>query len=270
MRLRASAAAVTGAMAITALAAPTAQAEENPRYASPRAAFAAGAQSDGDIKISSVSVNAGKPLVVGATAAKKVTVTFTISDASGVDSADAELWHGSSFRNPDAMIISDKSATCGKGVKVVCKQTFTVDPEWDIYNDDAGAWKVSVIAFGTDFDLLLEDNVKSFAIQRLSKLTVNATPEPVKKGKTLTVTGALTRANWDYGTYSGYTAQPVKLQFRKKNAKAYTTVKTVKTDSKGKLRTTVKASADGYYRYSFAGTATTPAVNATGDGIDVR
>jgi hypothetical protein len=33
---------------------------------------------------------------------------------------------------------------------------------------------------------------------------------------------------------------------------------------------TVTASADGYYRYSFAGTATTSAVNATGDYIDVQ
>jgi hypothetical protein len=62
----------------------------------------------------------------------------------------------------------------------------------------------------------------------------------------------------------------VKLQFRKKGASAYTTVKSVITDGSGNLKTTVKAATDGYWRYSFAATSTTAAVNATGDYVDVR
>ena len=62
----------------------------------------------------------------------------------------------------------------------------------------------------------------------------------------------------------------MKLQFRKKDSDTYTTVKTVKTNSKGDLKTTVKATVDGFYRWSFAGTSTTPAVNAAGDFIDVK
>ncbi|RLV68540.1 hypothetical protein STAN_4064 [Streptomyces sp. CBMAI 2042] len=50
----------------------------------------------------------------------------------------------------------------------------------------------------------------------------------------------------------------------------FTTVKTVKTSSTGTLKTTVKASADGTWRYSFAGTPSTPAVSATGDYLDVK
>ncbi|KQX83279.1 hypothetical protein ASD48_08820 [Streptomyces sp. Root1310] len=60
------------------------------------------------------------------------------------------------------------------------------------------------------------------------------------------------------------------LQFKKKGSTTYTTVKTVKTSSTGALKTTVKAAADGYYRYSFAGTTTTPAVSAAGDFVDVK
>lgn len=82
-----------------------------------------------------------------------------------------------------------------------------------------------------------------------------ALPEPVTKGMTLTVTGKLSRANWDDNRNHGHTGQAVKLQFRKKSSSTYTTV-----------RTTV----DGYWRYSFAGTATTVAVWATGDYVDVR
>lgn len=65
-------------------------------------------------------------------------------------------------------------------------------------------------------------------------------------------------------------SQKVKLQYRPKNSTAYTTLKTVTTSSTGELKTTVKATADGYYRYSFPGTTTTPAVNAAGDYVDVR
>ncbi|MFD8734645.1 hypothetical protein ACFV06_06955, partial [Streptomyces sp. NPDC059618] len=59
-------------------------------------------------------------------------------------------------------------------------------------------------------------------------------------------------------------------QFKKKGSTTYTTVKTVRTSSTGALKTTVTASADGYYRYSFAGTTTTPAVSAAGDFVDVK
>jgi len=42
------------------------------------------------------------------------------------------------------------------------------------------------------------------------------------------------------------------------------------TDSKGKLRTTTKATADGYFRYAFDGMSTTPAITSAGDYIDVK
>jgi hypothetical protein len=92
----------------------------------------------------------------------------------------------------------------------------------------------------------------------------------VAKGKTITVTGALTRANWDTFKYAGYTNQPVKLQFKKKGSTTYSTVKTVTSSSTGGLKTTVTAASDGYWRYSFAGTSTTPAVTSTSDFVDVQ
>ncbi len=45
---------------------------------------------------------------------------------------------------------------------------------------------------------------------------------------------------------------------------------TVHTSSTGDLKTTVAASEDGYWRWNFAGTSTTPAVKATGDFVDVQ
>lgn len=108
-------------------------------------------------------------------------------------------------------------------------------------------------------------------MQRDSELTANASPEPIVKGKTLTITGTLTQANWQSDTKAdaGYGSQPVKLRFRKRGTTTYTTIKTIMSLG-GALRTTVTASADGYWRFSFAGTTTTPAVSAAGDYVDVR
>ncbi|MFE9489631.1 hypothetical protein ACFYNF_24855 [Streptomyces sp. NPDC006641] len=92
----------------------------------------------------------------------------------------------------------------------------------------------------------------------------------MKKNKTITVTGALTRANWETYKYGGYAKQPVKLQSKKKGTSTYKTLKTVTTDSKGNLRTTTKATADGHFRYSFAGTSTTPAVASAADHVGVK
>ncbi|NEE58470.1 calcium-binding protein, partial [Streptomyces sp. SID8455] len=123
---------------------------------------------------------------------------------------------------------------------------------------------------GDTSDESVDETAAPVRLQRFSKLTVNASPEPVRKGRTLTVTGKLTRADWETFTYRGYSKQPVRLQFRKKGATNYTTVRTVTSSSTGTLKTTVKAAADGYWRYSFAGTSTTPAVSAAGDYVDVK
>ncbi|MFE6619287.1 calcium-binding protein [Streptomyces sp. NPDC057740] len=259
MRMRATLGVVTGALALSALAVPAAQADEV----------------EGDTTISNVVVNGGKAAVVGATAKKTITVSFTVKDNSGVDWAQAILYHGANIEDSDSGAIansSDGRASCTRvnATTSNCKSTFDLRPGYNLINSVAGGWKVWAIAAGKDADYVQKDNAKSFNVQRLSKLTVNASPEPVSKGKTITVTGKLTRANWDRGTYNGYSTQPVKLQFRKKSSSTYTTVKTIKTSTTGALKTTVKATQDGYFRYSFAGTSTTPAVSAAGDFVDVR
>lgn len=151
-----------------------------------------------------------------------------------------------------------------------CSKTFTFEPDWWLTNADAGTWKVGVDVWANDDSWTQRDAYATTRLQRFSKLTVNAGPEPIAKGKALTVTGKLTRANWDTDVYAGYTAQPVKLQFRKAGTSTYTTVKTVNTSSTGDLKTTTTVSVDGYWRWNFAGTSTTPAVSATGDYVDVQ
>ncbi|MFE2586436.1 hypothetical protein [Streptomyces sp. NPDC059378] len=267
MRIRATVAAVSGALALSAFAVPAAQAAGNPLSA---------------VTFSNVVVNAGKNIVVGPTAQVTVTATYTVTHPATVSASSFQsgpvLYRGTSITAPTDMLGGDGPGTCTASSSTVLKCTAKLqyrpassDETEDLFNDEAGAWKVGAVAVATNgSNIKWQGDLGAKNVQRLSKLTVNASPEPVKKGKTITVTGALTRANWDSGKYAGYATQPVKLQFKKKGATAYTTVKTVKTSSTGALKTTVTASADGYYRYVFAGTTTTPAVNAAGDFIDVQ
>ncbi|MFI6525710.1 calcium-binding protein [Streptomyces uncialis] len=260
MRIRVSAAVVTGALAVSALAVPAAQ-----------AAPAAEA-----VKLTNIKVNGGKDVVVGTTAKKTFTVTFTASHSSGIyPDANITVERGNASTTGNILLPEEwgTGADACKSVSATtsnCKATFVVEPYYDLDNVDAATWKTDVLVQSLEGADLESNNIKSWRLQRLSKLTVNAAPEPIKKGKTLTVTGALTRANWDTDKYAGYTSQPVKLQYQKRGSTAWSTVKTVKSDGRGNLKTTVKATADGSFRYSFAGTSTTPAVNSGADYVDVR
>jgi hypothetical protein len=282
MRIRATVAAVSGALALSAFVVPAAQAADAPGAAAlagsvrPNTAKSPTDVTQGDTKISNVVVNGGKAVVFGTTTKKTFTVTFTASDNSGINMALAILYHGANIDDSDNGAVPNEnggekaSCTAVSSTTSNCKETFTIQANEQLLNAHAGTWKVWAIAQGKDANYVQKDNAKSFYVQRASKLTVNAAPEPVKKGKTITVTGALTRADWQTGKYTGYVGQPVKLQFKKKGASAYTTVKTIKTTTGGALKTTVTASVDGTFRYSFAGTTTTPAVSATGDYVDVQ
>ncbi|MGW4166047.1 DUF5707 domain-containing protein [Streptomyces chartreusis] len=287
MRIRATVAAVSGALALSVLAVPAAQAGNDSdvaankpsaaeRFGSSqnRSAFSAAAAAEALPVVSKVTINSGSAVAVGTTYAKTFTVSVTASHATGIQDAYVDLWHGTDLDNIDGLLMANEDAatcTASSATTSTCKLTITATPGSDLYmNALAGTWHVTAGALAGDGSIYWNDFHTTHKVQRYSKLTVNASPEPVKKGKTITVTGKLSRANWEDFKYHGYTNQSVKLQFRKKDSSTYTTLKTVKSNSTGELKTTVTASTDGYFRYSFAGTTTTPAVNATGDFVDVQ
>ncbi|MFD7678461.1 hypothetical protein [Streptomyces sp. NPDC060187] len=307
MRIRATVAAVSGALALSALAVPASHADGSSSYrtdvakvreaahaASGKTAYTGQTGPTGepyalDVTFSNVVVNGGKAIPVGTTKQVTVPVTYTLKHAADVDITADDFLTGpylykGSFDEPDNSFFGEYAASCAatSATAATCKGDVDIYPE-DLFNSDAGAWKAGALAIAyngqdpvdEDIDLSKvgvadQGGFTSPNVQRYSRLTVNASPEPVKKGKTVTVTGLLSRANWDTGKYAGYTAQSVQLQFRKKSSDTYTTVKTVKSDSKGNLKTTTTATVDGYFRYNFAGTSTTPAVKATGDYVDVQ
>jgi hypothetical protein len=310
MRIRATVAAVSGALALSALVVPAAQAADGPSYSKDDVLAAVEAARDAasgdtarstfatqdtgtpyalDLSFSNVKVNSGKPIVAGISNQVTVPVTYTVTHAADIDLnapdfvLDVEIYRGT-YDEPLNILYGDEWPVCTatSTTTATCKGTIDVYPDFELTNADATTWKA--IGYAIDFnDEEMDDDVNwnnvgyvdqdalaTTKLQRYSKLTVNASPEPVTKGRTITVTGKLSRANWETHTYKGYAGQPVKLQFRKKGTTTYTTLKTITSNSTGNLSTTVTASTDGYFRYSFAGTSTTPAVSAAGDFVDVQ
>lgn len=311
MRIRATVAAVTGALALSAFAVPAAQAADPaPSFgagaakvlqaahaASGKTAFgatSAATAADGQpyaLNVNFSNLKIGKAYKVGTTYHVAVPVSYTLTHGADVDITAADFDNGpflykGSYDTPSNMLFGDDPATCTatSSTTATCKGNVDIYPDYgDLMNADAGTWHVGALAIAwngqdpasSSFDVTKvgvadQGGLGTTLIQRYSRLTVNAGPEPVKKGKTLTATGKLSRANWEDNKYHGYTNQPVKLQFRKKGTSTYSTVKTVYSDKYGNVKATTTAKYDGYWRFSFAGTTTTPAVNATGDYVDVQ
>ncbi|WP_371670671.1 hypothetical protein OG985_25475 [Streptomyces sp. NBC_00289] len=282
MRIRTTVAAVSGALVLSGFAVPAAQAADAP---SGKAAFSATA-ADGvsaaatlDVTFSDMKVNKGKPIVVGATSTVSVPVTYTVTHAAGLDTSPDNfangplIYKGSSVQSPDNVIISEDPGTCTAASTTVlaCSAAIKIYAgDGDLSSTEAGTWHAGGLAVTKAGDTKVQGDLGSVKVLRTAKLTVDAAPEPVKKGRTLTVTGKLTRANWDTNRYAGYSTQPVVLQFRKAGTTTYTDVKGIKSSSTGTLKTTTTATVDGYYRFVFAGSATTAPVNATGDYVDVQ
>ncbi|WP_406353103.1 hypothetical protein [Streptomyces sp. NBC_00658] len=313
MRIRATVAAVTGALALSAFVVPGAHAADSGSASTYRADVAkvleaARAADSGksafstsaaavdepyalDVTFSNIKVNKGKAIVVGATTHNVVPVTYTLTHAADVDITAADFLNGpylykGTFGNADNELWGDAPGTCTPTSSTTASCVAKIDiraNEGYLINSDAGTWKAAGFAVaynGQDpssstFDITKvgvadQGGFTSPKVQRLSKLTVNAAPEPVLKGKTITVTGKLTRADWETNKYVGLSGQSVVLQFRKAGTTTYTNVKGIKSAAGGALKTTVKAGVDGYYRFTFAGIASTAAVTTAGDYVDVK
>ncbi|MFF0205951.1 calcium-binding protein [Streptomyces sp. NPDC005017] len=223
---------------------------------------------EGDTQILAASVNGGRPLVIGTPAEASFTATVTASDPSGIDYIDALLYRGP-FTAPTGALAAAVKHPCTtvNATTTRCSFEFVMGENW-LHNGDAGTWRLFVDTAALDGDYHRKA-AASVSVLRTSKVTANAAPEPVTKGKPITVTGALSRVNWNDARYDRYANQPVRLQFRTPTG-TYATVRTITASPTGYLKTTVTATRDGYWRYSYPGNTTTGPANAPGDYVDVR
>ncbi|MFI1223120.1 MULTISPECIES: hypothetical protein [unclassified Streptomyces] len=238
------------------------------------AAVPAGA-AEGGVAFSRVTVNGGKPIVVGVKEEVEVYATFRMTTKLKYKYGPTVFPYRGKLSNMDTM----HSAVIGSDCKVVNKATGTCDFEQWLYidprhtdfgNEDAGAWKTAARLFLPKDSQDIDDENLPLQVKRATRVTVNATPEPVVKGKTITVTGKVTRANWNTHTYQGYGGRSVSLQFKAAGATSYKTVKKATSSKTGALKTTVKATGPGTWRWTYYGNSTSGPRSSTGDYVATR
>ncbi len=154
----------------------------------------------------------------------------------------------------------------GKG-----RYTFVGSTSWDPATMNnaqfAGSW-ISVIDVFSDNGPSLSSQGVDFRVLRAATVTAKARTA-VTKGSMVSVSGRLTRASWDTGSYQRFAGQVVELQF-KTRAGAYTTVKHSRSMSNGSLLNSVRADADGCYRYLYRGNDTSVSSPSAAACVDVR
>lgn len=265
MRIRATVAtataALSAALAVTALAAPAAGAVED----------------DSPTTFRDIQVNQSRDYTVVVPAARKVAflVSAIVSDPSGVQSVSFELWHGASRAEADGRMAQVGFDRCVKisETESKCEAVVVADPYDNLRSNAlAGVWGVSAVAVDGAGNVTREDDEPWLArIKRQTHLSqADATPEPVKKGQDLTVKARMIVASWEKHKDVPLIGHQVLLRFRKGTTGAFTTLKKVKTDRNGWATTTVKATVDGEYRYEFAGTSLTQGRSGRADFVDVK
>ncbi|MER6155137.1 hypothetical protein ABT147_06255 [Streptomyces sp. NPDC001868] len=245
---------------------------------------------DTGIIVSDIVINKGKPIVVGTTKEVEPPVTFNISLPPGYSTADPFRYTAYPFvyRGTPKSAAESADNYIGPGIYTCfetdakharCEGSFHIDPHPSRKqvnsNNDATTWKTAVAlrlwkANGGLKTEEYETRSKTVQLKRAARATVGATPETVTKGKKVTVTGKLTRANWSTKKYGGYSGRTVSLQYRASDATSFKTVKKVTTSSTGALTTTVTASADGFYRWVYYGNTTTDTATSPAAYVDVR
>jgi hypothetical protein len=138
-------------------------------------------------------------------------------------------------------------------------------------NSDAGPHDVVVSAYNGDRGSRDRVFLRGFYLKRNStwqSKSFNAAPEPVKKGRAISIKARLLIANWDTDSYTAYGARTVAIQFRTPTG-SYSTVKTAKTATNGWLSTTVTAKQTGVWRVVYGGNSAAGSAVAVGDAVTV-
>ncbi len=239
---------------------------------------------ESDVVFSKIVFNGGKPVVVGTTNSVDVSLTFMVKSRVAIKEDFLQVF---AYRGTEGVDYGEfgglweqesacRKSTSGGVTTRTCERIVSVDPRGiqgdlrNLVNSDAKAWKTYGRAFKTAGGSDTDKTSATVRLKRHVKMTVDATPEPVVVGKTVTVTGKITRANWTKHRYDGFAGQSVKLQFKAVGATSYRTVKTVTSSSTGALKATAAASVDGSWRWSYGGDSITGSQTSVGDYVDVR
>jgi excalibur calcium-binding domain-containing protein len=167
----------------------------------------------------------------------------------------------------DVSIQGEDTATGNGGIACAVEHTVTVPLTAQGAGFSTGSQTVKVHATLGDVEVAIDTSATltraapPAPVKAAVALTANASPESVVKGKKITVAGTIRRNGKKVKVTTA-------LQFRADGGD-YVKVKSVESSSKGALKTTVKASRSGSFRYGYAGNATTEPGTSSGDHIVV-
>lgn len=227
---------------------------------------------EGGVSFSRVSVNDGKPIVIGVHDQVEVHAVFRMTTGLRYENGPTVFPYRGTTANAETVESAIISSDCKvvDRAKGICdfEEWLYIDPRnLDFGNEDAGAWRTAARVFLPGDSQDIDDVNLPVRLQRATRLTVDASPEPVPVGKTITLSGRVTRANWDTHTYQGYGGRTVRLQFKASGASSYKTVKTATSSATGALRATVKATGPGTWRWTYYGDSTSGAASSAGDHV---
>lgn len=131
--------------------------------------------------------------------------------------------------------------------------------------DRDGYWRLVVLRDGTSEPSVSGTDYIDVRY-RTRIFDFNAAPEPVKKGRTITVMGTLYRQT---DKWKPYTSKTIKFYFLPKGSSKWVYMGSQKTDRLGRFRKGFKASKDGTWR-AYSGVATSYAKTYRDDYVDVR
>jgi hypothetical protein len=121
-----------------------------------------------------------------------------------------------------------------------------------------GKYHARIVLDWYDDDLNLHESLRDryFTIQRPTSLTYDASPEPVKRGTSLTHKGQLKFDPYGFGSMYGPSGVTVTLFFKKNGTSTYVSKGSVQTGSNGAYTKKITASDSGTWKAVYAGSST--------------
>ncbi|GAA1176897.1 hypothetical protein F4556_005587 [Kitasatospora gansuensis] len=218
--------------------------------------------SGGDTSVTSVTVNDGRPILLGPVQAVTVPLVVTARDDSGIAGiGPIGVW------GPNYGVLEVSPLSCtADGPSSVCRGTVTIEPErQQVFNDEAGTWFVDLKVRANDGDGYANQTAAGFSLKRAARMTGAGVPQQAEPGQELTVTGALARSCWDTHTYCGYQSGTAHLQFRPSGSTLWSTVATSFSDASGAVTAQAPATGPGDFQWyapgdKWTGDAVSPAL----------
>ncbi|KPI04197.1 hypothetical protein OK074_4724 [Actinobacteria bacterium OK074] len=226
---------------------------------------------ESDAVFSDFVVNGGKPVVVGTSKTVYVLVSYTFKNSVKVDEQYVFLYRDS-IEDGKAVGTEYQGPYCKSGTsdKKYCEMTVVIVPKDDLVNADATLWKTGGIAYKSSGGDDIDKSSVTARLKRQSRVTLTLAATKPVQGKKFTITGKITRANWNTHKFGPYGGRSVTLQFKAKGSSTYTDVRKVTATSTGALKTTVTAGKDGSYRWAYFGNTTSSTARSGGGAVDVQ